>query len=218
MVDAVSSITASTGTTNSETSKAKLAEDLDTFLTLLTSQLQNQDPLSPMDSTEFTNQLVQFAQVEQQIYMNENLEDQLTVAMGTQQALGVSYIGQYVEAESSRVALQDGEAVFTYGVGGGEAAQVNVVLYDENGSLVKSFDGEVTAGLHKIYWDGTDFSGNDLPDGTYTISVTATQRGEEAVETYTTSVGKVTGVASGDDGSVTLAMDGVGVTLDKVLG
>ncbi len=204
------------GNSTSSASRNELAENMDTFMTLLTTQLKFQDPLSPMDSSEFTNQLVQFAQVEQQINQNENLENLLALNAGTQQAMAVSYIGKYVEAETEWLSLQDSKAMFTYGLS--EAAD-NVVIgiYDADDNLVRSYVGERTPGLHSISWDGKDKNDVQMEDGAYRIKVTAVSREEGEVETWTTSLGKVTGVASSDDGTM-LGIGGITVYLDNVLG
>ena len=106
MVDSVASSTTADAAANKvATSKTKLSSDLNSFLTLLTSQLKNQDPLSPMDSTQFTNQLVQFSQVEQQINMNSNLTNLIGL---TQQSIAsnvVNYIGKTIEGPSSQAPL-----------------------------------------------------------------------------------------------------------------
>jgi len=196
-------------------SRNKLAKDLDTFLTLLTSQLKNQDPLSPMDSTEFTNQIVQFAQVEQQISYNEKLDDLITVSTGTQGAMAVHYIGQVIEAESSRVPLQDGTGRLAYGLAE-DAASVGVIIADQAGTAVRSFQGETAAGVHEFRWDGKDDAGRPLPDGTYTISVTALNREEGQIDTWTTAFGRVDGVTN-QDGQTMLVMGDQAVALDKVL-
>ncbi len=222
----VDSIAASAGlinqedTTKSTQARNKLANDLDSFLTLLTTQLKAQDPLSPMDSTEFTNQLVQFAQVEQQIYQNENLEKMLTASVKTQQAMAVNFLDSFIEAETDKVMLEDGKAVFTYGLSG-DAKDVTVLVKDQSGRIVRSFGGAPSAGLHKITWDGTDLNGNPVEDGLYSLSVNATQREgapeDETLETWTTSLGKVTGVAS-DEKATYLAVGDMSVDMDKVLG
>ena len=98
----------------SAASKAKLDEDLNKFLSLLVTQLQNQDPLDPMDATEFTSQLVQFASVEQQIFQNSNLEKLLQLQETNQVSNLVDLIGNTVEAESRRMPLENGKAQFTY--------------------------------------------------------------------------------------------------------
>ncbi|ABC21351.1 flagellar hook assembly protein FlgD [Rhodospirillum rubrum] len=198
-------------------SRGKLTSDMNTFLTLLTSQLKNQDPLSPMDSTEFTNQLVQFAQVEQQINTNDNMEKLLAVSGNSQAAMAVGYLGKYVEAESTVVALQDGQAVFTYGLTAA-ADNVTIALYDEKDNLVRAFQGDLTQGLHKITWNGKDSYGEKLDDGTYRIAVTATSKKDGSIETWSTTIGKVTGIASDGKGGTLLGLGSTSVDLTKVLG
>jgi len=222
----VDSIAASAGLINQEDvtksgqARQKLAKDLDSFLTLLTTQLQAQDPLSPMDSTEFTNQLVQFAQVEQQIYQNENLEKMLTASVKTQQAMAVNFLGSYIEAETDKVVLDDGKAVFTYGLSA-DAKDVTVMVQNQSGSIVRSFGGSPSAGLHKISWDGKDMNGNTVADGMYHLSVHATPSEgmpeDQTLETWTTSLGRVTGVAS-DEKATYLAVGDMSVDMNKVLG
>ncbi|GEO81617.1 flagellar hook assembly protein FlgD [Pararhodospirillum oryzae] len=218
MTSAVDNTSSSTAAkTQSSVSRTQLAGDMDTFMKLLVSQLKNQDPLSPMDSTEFTNQLVQFAQVEQQINTNANIESLLGVSANNQAALAVGYLGKYVEAESTAVSLQDGKGVFCYGLKDA-ATSVSVSLYDSDGTRVKTFTGETTAGLHKVVWDGMDDDGEALDDGVYTISVTATHQLTGSVETWTTALGQVTGVATDTSGGTTLAMGSGSVDLTNVLG
>src|ERR1700741_5143854 len=89
-------------------SGVKLAKDLNSFLLLLTSQLKNQDPLSPMDSTEFTNQLTQFAQVEQQINMNANLASLIGLTQQSIASNTVNYIGKTIEGPSNQAPLENG--------------------------------------------------------------------------------------------------------------
>lgn len=195
-------------------SRNKLAKDLNTFLSLLTSQLKHQDPLSPMDSTEFTQQLVQFAQVEQQMSQNDKLDKLVEAHNAGLAATAVSYIGNYVEAEGNQVPLQDGKGRFAYGVS--EAAkQVGILIKDHTGRVVRAVEGETTAGVHDFRWDGKDDEGNQLPDGTYSLALTATGK-EGSVDTWTTIFGKVTGVTSKDD-QVTLVMDQVGVPMSKLM-
>lgn len=213
----VSSITGSTAEVLSKTEKNrnKLAKDLDSFLTLLTSQLKNQDPLSPMDSTEFTNQLVQFAQVEQQINSNESLTSLITLSQQNIVTNAVNYIGKTVEAQSEKVPLQDGHAKMAYGVSE-DAASVAIVIRNVSGEIVYSAAGDKSSGVHAFEWDGKDAYGVQQPDGTYTMQVTALSKTNDAVDTYTTAFGKVTGITT-KDGQTLLVMDKIGVGLDKVL-
>jgi flagellar basal-body rod modification protein FlgD len=119
MVDAVTTSNASTRITSGS---ASLASNFETFLTLLTTQLRNQDPLSPLDSNEFTAQLTQMAGVEQQLLTN----DLLTSLLAAQSAGGLdnasNYIGKEVTAAWSATSLEDGEATWTYELGGTASA------------------------------------------------------------------------------------------------
>lgn len=206
-------VTKSNGGVSSD-SRNKLAKDLNTFLTLLTSQLKHQDPTSPMDSSQFTQQLVQYAQVEQQISQNEKLDKILTANNNTLSAMGVNYIGKYVEAESSSVPLQDGVGRFAYGVAS-TAKTVGILIKDSTGKVVRGIDGSPAAGVHEYRWDGKDDSGNQLPDGSYSLSVTAI--GDNGtIETYTTAFGRVTGVTN-KDGEVNLIMDKLAAPMSKIL-
>jgi len=206
--------------TDSSNARNKLAGDMDTFLNMLVTQLKNQDPLSPMDSTEFTNQIVQFSQVEQQIGMNENLEAILVSNVKSQQGFAVSYLDNYVEVETDKVMLQDGKAVFTYGLTT-DAKKVTVNVKDLDGDIVRTFAGDPSTGLHKITWDGTDSNGQQLDDGIFFLEVTATESensdSDTKLETWTTSLGKVTGVAA-DGADTFLAIGDLSVDLKNVLG
>ena len=213
----ISTIGASTAdaATKTDKSRNKLAKDLDSFLTLLTSQLKNQDPLSPMDSTEFTNQLVQFAQVEQQINSNESLTNLIGLSQQNIITNAVNYMGKTVEATSGKFPLQDGHAKAAYGVTK-DASSVALVVRNSAGQLVYSSAGEKTQGVHPFEWDGKDSTGKQLPDGSYELQVTALSKDDEPVETYTTAFGKVTGVTT-KDGQTLVVMGNLGVPIDKIL-
>ena len=138
----------STLTNASQTAQqsATLSADLSQFLTLLTTQLQNQDPLSPMDSTEFTNQLVQFSQVEQQINTNQKLDDMLQLQLASMSNVGINYVGldiSYLSAEAS----YDGEAPVTINYSLSEDATIaKLYVSNEEGEVVYSADVPTTAG------------------------------------------------------------------------
>lgn len=196
-------------------SKNKLAKDLDSFLLLLTSQLKNQDPLSPMDSTEFTNQLVQFAQVEQAINSNDNLTSLIGLSQQNIVTNSVNYIGKTIEANSAKFMLQEGKAKIAYGVGD-DAASVAIVIRDSGGNIVYSATGDKKAGVHPLEWDGKDSTGVQKADGVYEVQVTALSTKSEPIDTYTTAFGKVTGITN-KDGKTLLVMGTLGVPIDDVL-
>ena len=133
--------------TGSSAASARLAEDMDNFLTLLTTQLQNQDPTNPMDSKEMTNQLVQFSQVEQQIQQNKNLEQLLALQNHSATASAVSYIGRQVQMPGNASMLENGGARFGYSLS--EPAQsVTLMVLDSSGKAVFQTDGLSDAGRH----------------------------------------------------------------------
>lgn len=204
-----------TTTTKSDAAQNKLAKDLNSFLTLLTTQLSHQDPLSPMDSTEFTNQLVQFANVEQNIYTNKNLESLISLQEATQQMAAVNYIGMNVEAESNSLPLQDGAAYFSYKLPA-DASQNIISITNSSGNIVKTVTGETKAGTYKLAWDGKDSAGNQLDDGVYTLNFTTMAADDKSDPTPTVwTRGWVTNVKS-EDGTVMLSRSGSNVDANKV--
>ncbi|MDH5749751.1 MAG: flagellar hook assembly protein FlgD [Rhodospirillales bacterium] len=195
--------------------KDKLDEDLNAFLTLLVTQLQNQDPLDPMDATEFTSQLVQFASVEQQIYQNANLEKLLEVQQQAQVSNLVNYLGTTVEVAGDLMPLVDGYALSTYTLDS-KAAKVTLTVLDEDGKTVFTQAGESEGGYHEFEWDGVDKNGIDLPDGAYRLQVDAYDRDGEVIDVKQTIFGHVTGAGS-EQGAVSLFLSDILVPLDKVL-
>lgn len=202
MVD-ISSITGSVQTNAASTnaSSQTLSADMNTFLTLLTTQLKYQDPLDPMDTAEFTNQLVQYSNVEQSIQMNDKLNSLLSLGVANLGAQAVSYIGKTAQVLGDVMPLQDGKAKATYTLNK-DVQSVSILVKDMNGKVVYSTSGEgTTAGTHEFTWDGKDSDGNQLEDGAYQIIVSPKVASGETAATVTTTIfGKVTGVANDDNG------------------
>ena len=193
-----------------------LGGDYSNFLTLLTTQLKNQDPLSPMDTTQFTQQLVQFSAVEQQINGNKKL-DQLIGLQATANAYGaVGFVGTTIAADSNDVPLQNKKAKFDYTIDkSAGTATLKILNSAGNVVMLKQVDG--TVGTHPVEWDGTDYFGNQLPDGKYTVSVSYTDQSTgKAVDADITSYGKVDQAVIAD-GSVFLKMGDVSVPLADVI-
>ncbi|MDE1147666.1 MAG: flagellar hook capping FlgD N-terminal domain-containing protein [Azospirillaceae bacterium] len=195
-----SSSTSNTSSSSSSTSNplGDLTNDYTTFLTLLTTQLQNQDPTSPMDTNQMTQQLVQMSSVEQQIETNDTLKSiQSTLSSGTaSQALG--YLGNYVEVEGDQFPLQSSTANVSVNYAT-DATNATMSVYDSTGALVSTTDVSGSAGTHNYSWDGKDSSGNTLADGIYSVKINATGSDGKAVTTTVKVAGKVTGVdMSGD--------------------
>ena len=138
--------------------KAQLASSYDTFMKLLTTQIQNQDPLSPLDSNQFTQQLVQMTGVQQQLYSNDLLK-QLVGNTGTGMSQAVSVLGREVSADSPTTSLTGGKATWAYNLGR-DAASVKVEVVDANGrTMAVASPSGVSAGDHTFTWSGTDLTG-----------------------------------------------------------
>ena len=191
-----------------------LADNFDNFLTLLTTQLQNQDPLSPLDTTEFTNQLTNFAQVEQVINSNKKLDRLIDLQGGSQLSTGVSYMGKEVEAPGDAMQLQDGFGRIGYELKE-SAARTTIAILDHGNNVVGFFEGSTQAGKHIFDWDGTDENGNQVADGSYKVLVTALDGENNTIESSTTTFGKVTGVELAD-GKATLLIGSLSVDLEDV--
>lgn len=206
---------AATGTGKAAASGKSLAQNFDTFLTMLTTQLKHQDPLSPMDSTQFTNQLVQFAGVEQQINANSNLEKLIGATNLNTKSQAISYIGHTIEADTPALPLQGGKAAFSATLGG-EAVTASVVIKDASGKVIANLPMKKTTDRQEMTWDGKDSNGNKVDDGLYTAAVSALDADGKTVEGAITVYGKVTDVASDSTGTL-IGMGKVVVSIDKIL-
>ena len=210
-----SAITSATATAKKD-ARVGLADNFDNFLLLLTTQLQNQDPTSPMDADQFTQQLVQFSGVEQQIRANETLAELAGLLQGQQLTQSVGYLGSEVEVGGDVVRLgDDGVAKIHYELDG-PATAVTVVLSDELGRAVASFPGEAGAGRHSATWDGLGDNGHQYNDGSFKVSILAETAAGEPVAAKTSISGIVDGVEL-NEGQTMLSVDGVLMALDHII-
>lgn len=178
--------------------RATLAEDYDQFLQLLTTQLQNQDPLSPMDSSEFTNQIVQFSQVEQAINTNEKLDSLVSLQLNGATSAALGYVGLDVSYVSPELPFNGTDPIDIRYSLEGPATQSRINIFDEGSNLVFSVDAQTNAGVHDFTWDGRDQIGQALPAGTYVITVDSFDGNDEKIETETVVRGRVSGIESQD--------------------
>ena len=200
---------------NGTDSALGLSETFDNFLILLTTQLRNQDPLEPLDSNQFTEQLVQFSGVEQAIKTNAKL-DQLIAQQGNNQlTAALGFIGKSVEVESAGLNLSDGEARIVYGLAS-NAQETTIEILDANGRPVRRLSGATGAGRHELTWDGKDAFGNLLPDGLYSFVVSATDATGDRVPVGQGTIGRVTGIEV-INGEVILSLGALQVPLSEVL-
>jgi flagellar basal-body rod modification protein FlgD len=194
MVDAVSTTTANAGARIGSGS-AMLASNFETFLSLLTAQLKNQDPLSPVDSNQFTAQLTQMAGVEQQLLTNDLLKGLLTAQQGGGLGQAATYMGKTATAAWAATKMADGEATWSYELGA-NASSATLQVLDGSGKVVWSGDAPSrTTGIHDFTWDGKATSGNNGQDGqVYTLKVVAKDAAGGAIDAQVLTRGRITGV------------------------
>ncbi len=201
---------------NTQRSSAQLASDFDDFLILLTTQLQNQDPLSPMDSTEFTNQLVSFAGVEQQINANSKLDSLVSLNLGSSFSSSLNYVGKDVSYLSSEGYFDGTKPVkVNYSIDGA-AVSTTINIFDKDNTLILSQEVESSPDVTEFIWDGNDKNGVAQPSGTYEIRVDATD-GQNASLTSTTVVTGYVGGIETQNGSTFLLVGERAVSLGNVI-
>jgi len=214
MVDAVSTANNAAGRINS--GQTMLASNFETFLSLLTSQLQNQDPLSPVDSNQFTAQLTQMAGVEQQLLTNELLKAMLS-AQGGGLTEAAAYIGREATAAWPATRFENGEAAWSYELAS-NAASVELEILNGAGQVVwKGPAPENTTGLHDFAWDGETLTGGNAQEGeVYTLKVVARDAAGGAVDAQVLTRGRITGVEM-YDGEVFLTVGNSILPLSSVI-
>jgi len=194
MVNPVTTSGAANDASKTGASTVKLAEDFQQFLTLLTTQLQNQDPLSPMDSTEFTNQLVQFTQVEQQINTNQKLDNLVAMQLASVSTVALGYVGMDISYIGSEMNYDGTKPVkVTYALAN-EAVTSKINVYDEDGLLIYSADAPKDTGMNEVTWTGKKTNGDPVPAGTYTVKIDAVDKDGKAIENSTVVTGHVDGI------------------------
>ena len=195
----------------------QLADNFDTFLTLLTEQLQNQDPLEPMDTQQFVDQLTQFSSVEQLISSNQSLETLLALQSANARMGATDFIGRDVTVSSNNAPLQNGLAQWNYLLPR-EAASNEVMISDAQGRVVRTFTNQPTGeGEQRLIWDGRDAAGNTLPDGVYTLEVVAKDADGQRLDAPVRVTGRATGVdMSGED--VVVEIGALRVPAGRVVG
>ncbi len=206
--------------TSTSSSLSSLNYNFQEFLTLFTTQLKNQDPSNPMDTTQMTNQLAMFSQVEQQAGTNSRLDKLIAAQPTASLNSAVGYLGRTIQANGNNVALSGGTAQIAYNMPQ-SASSVRIDILNSNGSLVNTITGNTSAattGMHQYTWDGTDKSGNALADGTYSVTITATDSAGSAttVVPVPRTTGKVTGLETNSSGTV-LDLGGLQVNMSDVL-
>jgi len=208
-----------TGLTSATVSAAPAAPsmitaDFQTFLRLLTTQMQNQDPLNPMESTEFASQLAQFSGVEQQVRTND-----LLIAMQAGLAtLGMGELGGWIgmEARAEMPVNFEGQAVTLAGAPHGLADRMELIVRDAQGAVVQQIP--IPLGADSFDWDGSDLSGDSVPPGLYSFTI-QNWSGEDLLEERGAMVYSIVEEAQLVGGEVWLTMEGgLSIPAASVLG
>jgi flagellar basal-body rod modification protein FlgD len=200
-------------TGGTSTNLGNIAGNFNAFLTLLTTQLQHQDPLSPLDTNQFTSQLVQFASVEQQINMNTSLSTLISLQQTAQATAALNFIGTTVVVGGNTAQLTNGQASWNFAIASPATATINVL--NASGKVVFSTTQAVQPGTQNFVWNGRNSAGNMSPLGSYTLSVTATGANGQPVPVATQVVGVVTGV-NVNANPITLTVNGLSYPLNQI--
>lgn len=195
-IDNINRVTGKESKTQAEKDRASLGSNLDQFLKLLTTQLRNQDPTSPTDTNQLTQQIASLSQVEQQININSNLNKLLDMYNATQYNSLVDYIGKEIEAKGSATELKDGKANLVYYLGE-EAQTATVTVKDSAGATVYTGPlSDKTAGRHVFEWDGKTSAGGTAAPGIYTVSIEAKNPAGDKINSPTFIYGIITSIDS----------------------
>jgi flagellar basal-body rod modification protein FlgD len=211
----ITAAVANDGTSTSTTgvNQNTLASNFQTFLTLLTTQLKNQNPLDPLDTNQFTQQLVQFAQVEQQLKQNEQLATLISIEKTAQATTALAFVGQTVAVDGQTAALNNGVATWSFQVP--KPVTGTITIKNTTGQTVYSGSFTMNTGLQSFQWDGRGNNGSQWPDGNYTISIT----GKDASGQTVAIASEVEGVVDSVDltkNPPLLWIGGQSFTLDKI--
>jgi flagellar basal-body rod modification protein FlgD len=189
----VAGTSTNTNTTNTSfTATAGIADNFQTFLTLLTTQLQNQNPLDPLDTNQFTQQLVQFAGVEQQLRQNESLKTLIAIQRSTQSTQALAYVGNTVAVDGSKAQF-DGSAA-TWNINAPADSNVTITITNAAGQTAFSRSYSLNQGNAGFSWDGKGTDGVQWPQGTYTLTATGKDQAGKSVAISTEVLGVVDSV------------------------
>jgi len=210
-----SSSTATTAAQTNQNALTALSGNFTDFLNMLMTQLQNQDPTSPMDTNQFTSELVEFSGVEQQINTNASLTQLIQLTQAGEVMQGSEFDGKQVSVTSTQIPLQNGTGSVTYTAP--TAEPVAVAISNSAGQLVFDTSLTATAGQNTWTWDGTDNSGDKVADGAYNISVIGANSDGSTTPLTFTVTGTATGVQNNGTTGVELDLGAVTVPFSSIV-
>jgi flagellar basal-body rod modification protein FlgD len=191
----------------------QLSGNFSDFLTLLMTQLQHQDPSSPMDSNQFTSELVQFSSVEQQINTNSNLTQLIQLTQASQIEQSAAIIGKPVTVTSNQLSLQNGTAEVNFNTTTQEP--VGIAVYNSAGLQVQTAVLTSTAGANTWTWNGQSATGTTMADGAYKVSVTGIDATGASAQIPFTVTGTATSIHN-NAGTVQVQMGGLTLPFSAV--
>ena len=195
----------------------QLSGNLDTFLKMLMTQLQNQDPTQPMDTAQFTQQLVEYSQIEQQIQTNQSLSTISGNIKASAAASAIGYMGRNVTIDGQTQALaKDGALTWSYTLPS-SAQAISLTVTDSAGKTVTNLQGNPSAGTHTVNWDGLDAKGNVAPPGNYTLTATALDGNGAPITVNENTSGTVTGVSFDSSGNPQVIIGGKAYAAGNIL-
>jgi flagellar basal-body rod modification protein FlgD len=209
--------TSSTSSSSSSTgiNSQSIAGNFQSFLTLLTTQLQNQDPTNPLDTNQFTQQLVEFASVEQQLNANTQLSTLVSLQQSAQATQALNFVGENVTVNSSTAQLTNGTTNWT--MTSPKPASATVSISNSSGQVVYTGSTTLQTGSNTFNWNGQGNNGTQWPDGTYTMAVTAQDTAGNPVSVSTLISGVVSAVDLTKNPPV-LSVNGQSFTVNQIQG
>lgn len=186
--------TTSSSTSGTSADSAEIASNFTQFLQLLTTQLKNQDPLSPMDTNQFTQQLVEFSQVEQQLKTNSSLSTLVSLQQSAQATQALQLVGATVVVSGATVPLASNGSGATWTLNATKPANATITIADSTGQTVYTGTTTVSAGQQNFTWDGHGNDGRLWPAGNYTLTATATDASGQSTAISTQVQAPVTSV------------------------
>ena len=193
---------------------SQLTDNFETFLTLLTTQLRNQDPLEPLDTEKFTEQLVQFASVEQSIQTNQHLEALLALQSSSASETALAMVGRIASVGSDVASLTTDAARWSYTLPE-NAAELTINVFDTSGALVATLAGPTGEGAHQLNWNGETSNGRRAPQGAYQLVVEAADSDGARLPVEIAARGRVDAVAF-NNGAPEIEIAGQRFSLDLV--
>jgi flagellar basal-body rod modification protein FlgD len=212
----VNTTTSTTADTKTTVASSKLNADFDMFLKLLTAQMQNQDPLDPMDTAQYTQQLVQYSQVEQSIEQTSTLKSMLA-AFGTQNLMQASsLVGAQVETSSATSGLSAATPAQWTWSATRDVTSMTATIKDEKGKIIDTLPIDATGASGAFTWDGTTSAGKKVDPGLYTLELAGVDASGTKVATTAHAFGKVSDVEL-ENGTVKLTINGLTVATSDLL-